>query len=53
MQGAKDPDEFLKKFGADRFKVLLEKSENHIEYQLLSLQNRFNLELDEDNRWSF
>ena len=48
MQGAKDPDEFLKKFGADRFKVLLEKSENHIEYQLLSLQNRFNLELDEE-----
>ena len=26
MQGAKDPDEFLKKYGADRFKLLLEQS---------------------------
>ncbi len=24
MQGAKDPDEFLRKFGADRFQLLLE-----------------------------
>ena len=48
MQGAKDPDEFLKKYGADRFKVLLEKSENHREYQLLSLQSQYHLELDEE-----
>ena len=47
MQGAKDPDEFLKKFGADKFKVLLEQSENHVDYGLLSLQSRFDLTVDE------
>ena len=46
MQGAKDPDEFLKKYGADKFKVLLEQSENHMEYGLLSLQSRFDLTED-------
>ena len=34
MQGAKDPDEFLKKFGPDRFRLLLEQSENHVLYRL-------------------
>ena len=48
MQGAKDPDEFLKKYGADRFRVLLDRSENQAEYRLLSLRNRFNLEVDEE-----
>lgn len=43
MQGAKDPDEFLKKYGADRFKLLLERSENQAEYQLHSLQRRYDL----------
>lgn len=47
MQGAKDPDEFLKKYGADKFKVLLERSENHAEYRLLSLQNKYDLAVDE------
>lgn len=47
MQGAKDPDEFLKKFGADRFKVLLEQSENHVEYRLQSLQRKYDLTVDE------
>lgn len=28
MRDAKDPDEFLKKYGADRFKILLEESSN-------------------------
>lgn len=47
MQGAKDPDEYLKKFGADRFRLLLEQSQNHIEYRLLSLQSQFDLTVDE------
>ena len=46
MQGAKDPDEFLKKYGADRFRLLLENSENQAEYRLLSLQNKFDLQVD-------
>ena len=52
MQGAKDPDEYLKKFGTDKFKVLLEKSENQAEYRLLSLQNKFDLGQD-DQRVAF
>ena len=52
MQGAKDPDEFLKKYGADKFRVLLDRSENQAEYRLLSLQNRFDLEQD-DQRVAF
>ena len=31
MKDAKDPDEFLKKFGADRFKMLLQDSSNLVE----------------------
>ena len=46
MQGAKDPDEFLKKFGPDKFRVLLDRSENQAEYQLLSLQGKFDLSQD-------
>lgn len=47
MQGAKDPDEFLKKYGADRFRLLLEGSENQAEYRLRSLQMKFDLSTDE------
>ncbi len=47
MQGAKDPDEFLKKFGADRFKLLLQECENQAEYRLRSLQMQFDLSVDE------
>ena len=46
MQGAKDPDEFLHKFGADKFQALLQKSENQAEYRLQSLKNRFDLQDD-------
>lgn len=47
MQGAKDPDEFLKKFGADKFRVLLDRSENQAEFRLLSLQNKYDLNMDD------
>ena len=47
MQGAKDPDEFLKKYGADRFSLLLDKSENQAEYQLESLKRKYDLTDDE------
>ena len=52
MQGAKDPDEFLKQYGADRFKLLLERSENHAEYRLDSLKRQFDLTKD-DQRVEF
>ena len=47
MQGAKDPDEFLKAYGADRFRLLLEQSDNHPSYVLKSLQQKYNLSQDE------
>lgn len=48
MRDAKDPDEFLKKFGADRFKLLMEESSNRVEYQLRSIQRKYDLTRDED-----
>ena len=47
MEGAKDPDEYLKKFGADRFAVLLQGSENQAEYRLQTLQRQYDLTSDE------
>ena len=47
MKDAKDPDEYLHRFGADRFSVLLDQSENRADYQLLSLKNRYDLTVDE------
>lgn len=47
MQGAKDPDEYLHEYGADRFKLLLQGSEGQAEYRLQSLQMQFDLTQDE------
>lgn len=47
MKDAKDPDEFLKKFGADKFRVLLEGSSNRVEYQLDAIRRKFDLTQDE------
>jgi len=47
MRDAKDPDEFLKKFGADRFKLLLEESSNRIEYQLNAILKKYDLREDD------
>ena len=47
MRDAKDPDEFLKKYGADRFSLLLDQSENQAEYRLESLRRKFDLTQDE------
>ena len=46
MRDAKDPDEFLKKFGADKFKLLLEESSNRVEYQLNAIRGKFDLSED-------
>ncbi len=43
MQGAKDPDEFIKKFGKERFEKLLNDSENHIDYQIAHIQRKYDL----------
>ena len=47
IRDAKDPDEFLKKFGADRFRLLLEESSNRVEYQMNAIRSRYDLRIDE------
>lgn len=47
LRDAKDPDEYLKKFGADRFKNLLEESSNRVEYQLRAIMKKYDLREDE------
>ena len=44
MQGAKDPDEFIRKFGREAFQRLLDGSENQMEYRLAQLRSKFHLE---------
>ena len=47
MQGAQDPDEYLKKFGADKFRLLLEGSSNRIEYQLNAIAKKYDISVDD------
>jgi len=42
-----DPDDFIRNNGADAFSVLLEGSDNHIDYRLMSIQNTSNMNTDE------
>lgn len=44
MNGAKDPDEFIKKFGREAFVNLLEQSEHHLEYRIEQLKKKYNVE---------
>lgn len=48
IKDAKDPDEFLKKFGADKFKLLLEDSSNRVEYQLNAIARKYDLTVDDE-----
>ena len=52
IRDAKDPDEFLKKFGADKFKLLLEDSSNRVEYQLRTIAQKYDIKSD-DQRIEF
>lgn len=45
IEGGKDPDEFIKTHGADKFKLMLEKSGNHIEYRLSQVKSKYDLSL--------
>jgi DNA primase len=48
LKDAKDPDEYLKKFGADKFKNLLNESSNRVEYQLNAIRKKYDLNVDEE-----
>ncbi len=47
MKDAKDPDEFLHKFGPDKFRLLLEGSANRVEYQLNAIRKKYDIAEDE------
>lgn len=47
MQNAKDPDEYIKKFGREKFARLLSHSEADFEYRLAMIRARHDVETDE------
>ncbi len=47
MEGAKDPDEYIKKFGATRFQLLIEGASDVIEHELSGLRAKCDLETSE------
>lgn len=46
VTGAKDPDEFIKKFGKNRFEMLLNGTHNALEYKLGKLKDNYDLASD-------
>lgn len=52
IEGAKDPDEYIKKFGSDRFRLLLEKSGDAIAFQMEQCKSGLDLSNDADKgKW--
>jgi DNA primase len=47
MEGAKDPDEYIRKKGPDAFANLLAQSENQVEYRLREISGRHDLQSEE------
>lgn len=44
IDGAKDPDEYIKKFGAERFSILLEGASNATEYAISRIKHKYDVE---------
>ncbi|MBQ3090224.1 MAG: DNA primase [Oscillospiraceae bacterium] len=47
VTGAKDPDEFIKKYGAAAFQKLIDGSENQMEFRILQVKNQYDLTQDD------
>lgn len=47
LEGAKDPDEFIKRKGPEAFRKLLEGSENQVDYRLRQVTSKYDLSVDE------
>ena len=47
MNGAKDPDEYIKTKGPEAFRKLLEGSENQMDYRLKAIYNKYDLSQDD------
>lgn len=44
LKGAKDPDEYIKKYGASRMKVLIDQSKSAIKIKIDTIEEKYNLE---------
>ena len=47
LQGGKDPDEIIKKFGAERFRSILNGASNEVEYKLLECKKGLDVSSDD------
>lgn len=47
VTGAKDPDEFIRKYGPERFKSLLEGCSNDIEYSIMRIGAKYDISTDD------
>ena len=48
VPGAKDPDEYIKKFGADKFRQVLSESKSKFDYNLENILSRYDINLSQD-----
>ena len=48
IPGAKDPDEYIKKYGAERFRALLDGTGNALEFRLGQIRKKYDLAQDKD-----
>ncbi len=48
MEGAKDPDEYVIKYGSGRFNLLVENAISLVEFKIKMLKNKYNLENSND-----
>lgn len=48
MEGAKDPDEYIKKFGADKYRILLDGSVSRFDFETANILARYDLTITED-----
>jgi len=48
LQDAKDPDEYIKKFGAEKFRQLIEGSRSKFDYLIEAVTEKYNMEADEE-----
>jgi DNA primase len=48
LSGAKDPDEFIKKYGKDKFSEIISRSKSKFEYNMDSVLGKYNLSLPQD-----
>lgn len=47
VEGGKDPDEYIKEYGAERFRLLLEGAKNDIEFKLLGAKSGLDITTDD------